>query len=211
MQELKNTYLITIDRELIHEYHLYYLKTHPKCRTLPFAKPKNIKEFNKNGTPKLTKSGKQKTKKQAVSKKDYTINDCIYGAMSLNDILIINDRLAMNNKKEQWGDLGIWIANKYNLKGLNISNCMVEFRVYSETLAQKDNDNISAGIKFLNDGLFVKSHLVEDDNYFHINPLLINCSYDKEHPRTEIRISVFEDNLKDVYKKLAIHIKNFEK
>lgn len=208
-QEYLNTYIITIDRELIHEYHLEYLKNNPRVKTLPFAKPKSVKLFNKDGSPQLTKGGKQKTKKKSVDKKDYTIDDCIYGAMSLNEILVINDRIMMNNKKDQWGCLGEWIAKKFKLNNLNISNSIVEYRIYSETQANKDNDNISGGIKFLNDGLFVKSGMYIDDNYNNINPLIINCHYDKTHPRTEIRITTFDDSVKDIYVKTKIHIENF--
>lgn len=206
----KNTYLITIDRELIHEYHLYYMKKKPTARTLPFAKPKTIKLYNKDGTPELTKGGNQKTKKQSISKKDYTIKDCIYGALSLNEILIINNRITMNQKKSQWGDLGVWIAKKYKLNNLKISNSIVEFRVFSETKAKKDCDNICGGIKVLNDGLFVKSKMYVDDSYEHINPMIITLDHDKEHPRTEIRITTFNDDIRDIYNKISIHINNFK-
>lgn len=207
---MEQKYLITINKELIHEYHQYYLKLHPTCRTLPFANPKTIKEFNKDGSPKLTKGGKQKTKKQSVSKKDYVLDDCMYGVMSLNELLIIQNRMTMNGKKQHWGELGEWIAEKYNLTDLKIPNCMVEFKVFSETLAKKDNDNLAGGIKMLGDGLFVQSGMCLDDNYNIVNPLLINCDYDKLNPRTEIRISVFEDKLKDVYEKMRIHADNFK-
>lgn len=207
---IKNTYLIAIDRELIHEYHQYYMKQHPSARSYPFAKKRNIKLFNKDGSPQLTSGGKQKTKKIAVTKKDYTIDDCIYGILSLNELLIIQNRMTMNQLKDHWCDLGIWIAKKYNLNNLNIQNCMIEFRIFSETLAKKDNDNISGGIKFLCDGFLTKSGLCADDNYFIVNPLLINCHYDNTHPRTEIRISTFDNSIKDVYEKLKIHIKNFK-
>lgn len=206
---MENTYLITIDKELIHEYHQYYLKAHPTCRSLPFAKLETIKLFNKDGSPQLTKGKKQKTKKQAINKKDYIIDDCLYGTMSLNELLIIQNRMTMNQKKEQWGNLGIWIADKYNLTNLNISNAMIEYRIFGETKANRDCDNMAGGIKFLNDGLYVKSKAFIDDNYNHINPLMIVGDYDKSNPRTEIRISIFDDNIKNVYEKMTLHIKNF--
>jgi hypothetical protein len=202
---------IIINKELIHEYHQHYMQQNPKCKTLPFAKSESIKLFNKDGSPQLTKGGSQKTKKKSISKKNYEMKDCMYGVLSLNELLVIQNRMVMNGKKHAWGELGIWIAEKYNMSNLKISNCMVEFKIFSETLAKKDNDNISAGIKFLGDGLFVQSGMCEDDNYFIVNPLLINCDYDKSNPRTEIRISVFEDKLKDVYEKIKIHSENFKK
>lgn len=129
--------------------------------------------------------------------------------MSLNDLLVINDRLAMNGVKEKWGALGQWIAEEFKLSNLQISNSLVEFRIFGETKANRDLDNISAGIKFLNDGLFVKSKMYIDDNLNHINPLVIVGEYDKELPRTEIRISIFDNEVKDVYEKMKIHIKNW--
>ena len=201
---------IVINRELIHEYHLYYMEQNPKCKSLPFAKKETVKVFNKNGSPKITKGGKQTTKKKAISKKNYKMSDCLYSVLSLNEILIIQNRMVMNSKKAQWGLLGEWLASKYNLTNLNISNCLMEYRVFSETLAKKDNDNIAGGVKLLNDGLLNYSHFCLDDNYFIVNPLLINCAYDKTSPRTEIRISTFPDEIKNVYEKLALHIENFK-
>jgi len=189
---------------------LQYLLEHPKCRTLPFARLETVKVFNKDGSPKLTKGKKQVTKKASINKKDYVMKDCLYGVMSLNEVLIIPSRMTMNAKKEKYGKLGEWIAAKYNLTDLNISNSLMEWRVFGETKANRDLDNISAGIKFLNDGLAVKSHFYVDDNYNHINPLIIVGDIDKEHPRTEIRISVFDDELKDVYEKMRIHAENFK-
>lgn len=207
---MEDKYLIIIDKKLVDEYHQEYIVKNPKCRSLPFAKRETIKLFNKDGTPKLTKGGKQATKKQAISRKDYSIDDCMYGVMSLNELLVIPNRIMMNAKKTTWGNLGVWIAEKYGFSDLKISNSMMEFRIYSETKALKDNDNIVAGVKLLNDGMLVKSGMYIDDNYNHINPLLINCSYDALWPRTEIRISVFEDKLKDVYEKMRIHAENFK-
>jgi len=203
-------YLITIDRQLIHEYHLEYLKMNPKCRTLPFARLTTIPVFNKDGSPKLTKGGKPKTKKASINKKDYVIEDCLYGVMSLNEVLVIPSRLTMNAKKEKWGNLGVWIAEKFNYNNLEISNSLVEYRIFSETKANKDCDNVVGAVKFLNDGLFVKSHMFLDDNYNYLNPLITSCDYDKENPRTEIRISVFPNGLKDVYEKMRIHAENFK-
>jgi len=203
-------YLITIDKKLIHEYHQKYLLENPKCKVLPFANPKTIKLFNKDGSPQLTKGGSQKTKKISINKKDYQLSDCMYGCLSLNELLVIQNRMVMNGKKSNWGNLGVWIAEKFNMSNLNISNCLMEYRIFSSTLANKDNDNIAGGIKFLNDGLLVKSGMCFDDNYNIVNPLLINCDYDKDHPRTEIRISTFDDEIKNVYEKIKIHIENFK-
>lgn len=201
--------LITIDKELIHRYNLEYLKKHPRSRNVPFAKKLTVKLKNKDGTPQLTKGGNQKTKTTTRTKDNYSIDDCLYGMMSLNELLVINNRMTMNGIKDKWGKLGEWIAKEFKLDNLQISNSLVEFRIYGETKASRDLDNISAGIKFLNDGLFVKSKMYIDDNYNHINPLITVGDYDKNLPRTEIRISIFDDEIKDVYEKMRIHIENW--
>lgn len=202
--------LITIDKELIYKYNTYYLKTHPRARNVPFAKKVSEKVLDKDGNQALTTGGNKKTKTKARSKNNFTVDDCLYGTMSLNEILVINDRLAMNGIKEKWGLLGEWIAKEYKLDNKLISNSMIEFRVYSETKANKDLDNLCGGVKFLNDGMLVCSKMFIDDNLNHINPLLIVGDYDKVKPRTEIRISVFDDELKDVYQKTLLHIENFK-
>jgi len=207
---LSEKILITIDRDLIHEYNIYYLKNHPTAKNIPFAKKVTEKLYNNDGSPKLTKSKKQATKIRARKKSEYEKEDALYGMMSLNDLLVIQNRMTMNGIKEKWGDLGVWIAKKYELEGKLISNSLVEFRVFSETKANKDLDNLAAGVKFLVDGLFVKSEMYIDDNYTHINPLIIVGEYDKVLPRTEIRISIFDDKIKDVYEKTLLHINNFK-
>lgn len=189
---------------------MHYKKTHPKSRNVPFAKKITKKLLNKDGSPKLTKGGNKKTKTKARSWKDYDINSCLYGTMSLNQLLVINNRMTMNGIKKKWGDLGEWIAEEYGLVDKQIKNSLVEFRIYGETKAKRDLDNLAAGIKFLNDGLFVKSKMYIDDNYKHINPLIIVGDYDKYNPRTEIRITTFDNEIKDVYEKTQLHIKKWQ-
>lgn len=129
--------------------------------------------------------------------------------MSLNELLVIPDRFMMNGVKEKWGLLGKWIAKEKGLENLGIKNSLMEYRIYSETNAAKDLDNIAAGIKFLNDGLLVSSGMYIDDNLKHINPLVTVGDYDKVSPRTEIRISIFDEDVRDVYEKMIVHVKNF--
>ncbi|GAH00725.1 unnamed protein product, partial [marine sediment metagenome] len=61
------------------------------------------------------------------------------------------------------------------------------------------------GSKILNDGLYSTSKMFPDDNYTFINPWITSCSYDKEHPRLEIRITIFDNNVKNHYDKLRKH------
>lgn len=209
LSELKSTaktYLITIDRDVMWEYYLHYKSTKPRARTFPFARKITEKLFNKDGSPKMTKSGKSQAQKSRNRKfNEITKDDMMYKVISLNDLLPI-DSMGYNNKKEKWGDLGKFLAKKYDMEGLEIENAMIEYIFYPETKAKSDLDNLIGASKILNDGLFVQSGMFIDDNHYHINPLLVSASYDKEHPRTEIRITEFEDKCLTKDEKIKIHI-----
>lgn len=202
------TYLITIDRDVMWEYYLHYKNTKPKARTFPFAR-KIIEKLwlDKAKTkPKMTKSGKSQAQKSRNRKfNEITKDDMMYKVISLNDLLPI-DSMGYNNKKEKWGDLGKFLAKRYNMDGLEIENAMIEYIFYPETKAKSDLDNLIGASKILNDGLFVQSGMFIDDNHYHINPLLVSASYDKEHPRTEIRITQFEDVNLSKDEKVSIHV-----
>lgn len=133
----------------------------------------------------------------------------MYSVLSLNDLLPI-DSMAYGSLKEKWGDFGVWCAKHYGVNDKQLTNSMFELRVFSETKAQKDVDNIAGAYKLLGDGLTVQSGFYIDDNMNHINPMLVVADYDKEHPRLEIRISTFEEDVKDVYQKVQIHIDNWK-
>lgn len=202
--------LITIDRELMSEYHKYYFKTHPTARTVWFAKNITEKLFNKDGTPQLNNNKTQKTKSRPRKKNECSIEDYLYGCLSLNDLLNL-DPMAVGDKKAKWKEFGVWVATYYNLHKKGIENSTVEYVIYSETKAKKDLDNLAGGIKFLNDGLYVASGMFVDDSYQHINPLLISGEYDKNHPRTEIRITIFDKGIRNRYEKIKQHIHIWEK
>jgi Holliday junction resolvase RusA-like endonuclease len=84
---------------------------------------------------------------------------------------------------------------------------VVEFRISNETKTRKDVDNLTT--KFIFDG-FVDAGLFEDDSYFFVNPLIVSMDYNKEYPHTEIRISIIDDEIKDIYEKTQIHINNWK-
>jgi hypothetical protein len=192
------------------EYMDYYFKTNPRCKTFPFAKRKSEKKFKSDGTPDLTDGGNQRTKKRSLSKSEITDDDLVYSVLSLNEILIIPDRIQMNSVKEKWGEFGEWIATKHELNNKLCTNSVFELRVFSKTHANKDLDNLGGGIKFLNDSLIVKSGFMKDDNFNHICPLLISAEVDKNNPRTEIRITLIDEDIKDIYEKTQIHINNWK-
>jgi len=130
--------------------------------------------------------------------------ELMYSVLSLNDILPIPADIY-GTLKEKWGDFGVWVAKRYNVSDMNIQNSILEIRVFSETKAKKDNDNVAGGYKLFGDGFAVQSGMFIDDNYNHINPIIIGCDYDKENPRMEIRITVSEE--KDIYKKIEHHVR----
>ena len=176
-------FTIVINREIVEQYDKEYFKKNPRSR----------KSWFKNNW-----------KNKGIKNVKY-----LYGVLSLNDLLPI-DSMAYSNLKKKWGDFGLWLANYYGISNKNYKNAVVEYRVFSETRAKKDIDNLIGASKIVNDCLFVKSGAFEDDNYTLLNPFLGIAEYDKENPRTEIRISILDENIKEPYMKAKIHINNFE-
>lgn len=62
---------------------------------------------------------------------------------------------------------------------------LVEITYYFPDLIRRDPDNYSG--KFLMDGL-KKAGVIKDDSFRHVR-LLLDGDYDKENPRTEIKIT----------------------
>ncbi len=194
---VKEKILITIDQDLMWEHYQWY-KNQGSVRTYPFCSKITEKQWldGAKTIPKLTKSKKsQATKTRSRKFSEIEKSNLRYSVLSLNDLLPIDSR-PYNSLKEKWGNLGKWIAEHYDLNDKMYTNAMIEMIVFSATKAHKDVDNIVGGSKLLNDGLYVTSGMFKDDNYNYINPILTSCDYDKEHPRLEIRITIFEDELK---------------
>lgn len=174
-------FTIVIDRDIFAEYKKHYFSLKENSRKKKFY-------FFNNW----------KTKKKKIK--------YLYSPISLNEIVPISS-MQYSVIKHQWGDFGEWLAKKYGHKNKMYKNAIVEFRIFNETKIRKDCDNYSS--KQLNDGLFSKSGMFEDDSYFFINPFIVGIDYDKEYPRTEIRISIVDEKTKDIYEKMKIHIDNF--
>ena len=130
-----------------------------------------------------------------------------YHPPTLNDLLIIQNRMVMNTLKGKYGDFAEWLVDKNNLRDSKFKNVVVEFRISNETKTRKDVDNLTT--KFIFDG-FVDAGLFEDDSYFFVNPLIVSMDYNKEYPHTEIRISIIDDKIKDIYEKTNIHVSNWK-
>lgn len=131
-----------------------------------------------------------------------------YSVLSLNDVLPM-DSMMYGALKEKWGDFGRWLAMKNGFTNAQLKNSIIELRVFSETKAHKDCDNVAGGFKLLGDGLYVQSGMYVDDSYNYINPLIIVCDYDKVNPRFEIRITELPEDVKEVYEKIKIHLNNW--
>ena len=199
-----NKLYIELNRDIMYEYFKFYKNKYPRAKTFPFSTKETVKLF-KNEKPQLTKTGRQKVKKKSRKINEIKKEHLFYKVISLNELLPIN---SMNYKttKTKWGELGIWLADKYNYNDLNLTNSLIEVKFFNETKANSDNDNSIGASKILFDGLYSKSNMFIDDNYNHINPLIVSTEYDKNNPRMEIRITTFEENIKDVYTKIDMHL-----
>jgi hypothetical protein len=132
----------------------------------------------------------------------------LYKTLSLNELLPMNSR-QYSTLKNQWADFANFLVDKYNLKGLNLTNCVVDVVWYQETKANTDYDNSYGGLKLLFDPLFVGSNMFVDDNHNHVAVLISDIRYDKDNPRMEIRITPC-GKLKTRKEKLDLHFKIFD-
>lgn len=91
--------------------------------------------------------------------------------------------LKYQQEKRKWEWLILEATNK-SKPNKPIKKSIVELTYYFPTKHRRDPDNYSG--KFILDGL-VKAGVIEDDSFKCINLQLIG-KYDKNNPRTEIRI-----------------------
>lgn len=96
----------------------------------------------------------------------------------------------MNDFKQKWKEFSIWVVDYYGYRNLNIEKCTITYKFYYKTKRRQDNDNRTP--KFCNDG-FVEAGLLKDDDYEHLNPLILWGGYDKDRPRMEVIIDVLDD------------------
>ena len=95
----------------------------------------------------------------------------------------------MNQMKANWKEFIVWFVENQGLSRLNIKKCSMKFTSYFKTKIRNDVDNTVP--KFILDGM-VEAGLIVDDDYEHLRPLILDCGYDKNNPRTEIEISIWE-------------------
>ncbi len=94
-------------------------------------------------------------------------------------------RPRMNALKQKWKDFGVWFINDCGYSNLKIDNCSILFTVYFNINRRRDLDNMTQ--KFIIDS-FVESGFIVDDDYKHVAEITMRCGYDKDNPRTEIKI-----------------------
>lgn len=99
------------------------------------------------------------------------------------------DNIAMGALKVKWGAFIRWLVVTSNYQNLKIEKCKVTITYYYPTRHRHDNDNQTP--KFIMDSL-VECGMLIDDDYKHVNPLIIYGDYSKDNPRTEILIEVDE-------------------
>lgn len=108
---------------------------------------------------------------------------------SINKWMILK-RIAMNNLKQKWKDFIVWVIKDMGYENLKIEKCEIEYCSYLPSKRRSDTDNFVP--KFINDG-FVESGIIVDDDYTHLCRIILCCGYDKDNPRTEIKIKILDD------------------
>lgn len=107
---------------------------------------------------------------------------------SLNQWIIL-PRMQMNALKQRWKDFGIWWIQKLGYCEKKLERFTVAMTIYMPTKRRADCDNQCG--KFLWDA-FTEAGLIVDDDYRHMESLLIKIGYDKEWPRTEILLKTID-------------------
>ncbi|WP_305180971.1 hypothetical protein [Faecalibaculum rodentium] len=107
---------------------------------------------------------------------------------SINTWMILQ-RPAMNGLKQRWKEFVVWWMNELGLDDKKLSEFSMEFTSFMPTKRRSDPDNSVP--KFILDG-FTEAGFIEDDDGKHLKSLTLATSYDKDNPRTEIVVRVFD-------------------
>lgn len=108
---------------------------------------------------------------------------------SINQWMIMK-RPMMNQLKQRWKDFVVWFVNDQGYSNLKIEKCEISQLIYYPTNRRHDIDNSTP--KFILDGL-VESGMIIDDDSKHIEKITLRCGVDKDHPRTELEISIMKE------------------
>lgn len=102
---------------------------------------------------------------------------------------MIMKRPMMNTLKQKWKDFIKYFIDIQGYSNLLINKCEMKFITYYKTNRRHDVDATCP--KFILDG-FAESGFVIDDDNKHIKSLILECYVDKENPRTEIEVYVYD-------------------
>ena len=105
------------------------------------------------------------------------------------NIWMIMKRPMMNALKQRWKDFIVWFIKEQGYANLHIEKCEMKFTTYYKTNRRHDVD--AACPKFILDG-FAESGFIIDDDSKHLTSLLLECHVDKENPRTEIAVIIYD-------------------
>lgn len=109
---------------------------------------------------------------------------------SINTWMIL-PRIQMNALKQKWKDFVKYWIFKEGLADRQLDNFDIIYTVFFNTKRRHDVDNIVP--KFILDG-FTESGFIVDDDEKHLHSLTLRTGYDKENPRTEIEVIVYDTN-----------------
>lgn len=109
---------------------------------------------------------------------------------SINSWMIMR-RPMMNALKQRWKVFIHWFVERQGYTNLRIDKCEICQTIYYPNNRRHDIDNSVP--KFILDGL-VESGLIVDDDSNHITQLTLRCEVDKDHPRTELKINILDDD-----------------
>ena len=108
---------------------------------------------------------------------------------SINQWMILQ-RPAMNNLKQTWKEFIEWLIKDLGYQDMKIDKYEMTFVTYMPTRRRSDPDNMSP--KFIMDG-FTEAGFIIDDDGQHLKALTLKTDYDKEHPRTEIYVTILDN------------------
>lgn len=103
---------------------------------------------------------------------------------------MIMKRPMMNALKQRWKDFICYFIEKQGYSNLHIKKCEMKFTTFYKTNRRHDVDATTP--KFILDG-FSESGFIIDDDSKHLTKLILECYVDKDNPRTEIEVLIYDE------------------
>jgi Holliday junction resolvase RusA-like endonuclease len=99
------------------------------------------------------------------------------------------DKYASSKQKKEYTDIVAWTAKAARIP--HMERIDITFRWY-EPNKRRDKDNITAGAKFVMDGL-VKAGIIKNDGWAQIGDISHLFDVDRHNPRVEVEITGTEE------------------